>query len=277
MTAPLPEFEHPPVVETLLGAQFAPIDGLTSAHFGLFWRRLGTQWQSVRESDPVGQIVYPAADVEPWTVEPVPKPARTRRFHFTDATETRTVQVENGWLTSQWNRRSWEDPYPRFAATQQEFASTWAAFEDFLGTSGLARPDINLWEVTYVNDFDRGTVWDTPADWFHLLPGLLTAAPSTVLDGLHTLEARWAFAIRGASARIDLVLTHGRRRGPIPAERLRLVQTARGPAHDRDSLAAGLELGHRTIVQAFAEITSAKAKAHWVADPANRRVARESG
>lgn len=41
MSAPESEFKNPPLIETVLAVQYAPIKGLSSAHIGIFWGSLG--------------------------------------------------------------------------------------------------------------------------------------------------------------------------------------------------------------------------------------------
>ncbi len=36
-----PTFDNPPIVELVIGAQFAPVSKLSSAYYGLFWKKLG--------------------------------------------------------------------------------------------------------------------------------------------------------------------------------------------------------------------------------------------
>src|SRR5947209_1584702 len=43
MPRPFPKLDRPPVVESVLGVQFAPLE-LTTAHFGVFWKSLGADW-----------------------------------------------------------------------------------------------------------------------------------------------------------------------------------------------------------------------------------------
>jgi hypothetical protein len=38
----LPDFERPPVVETVLSVQFDPIPGIHTAHLGLLWERFAS-------------------------------------------------------------------------------------------------------------------------------------------------------------------------------------------------------------------------------------------
>ena len=44
-----PTFEKPPIVEFVLGAQFARL-GLSSAHFGRFWDAIGDGWRDPRDN-----------------------------------------------------------------------------------------------------------------------------------------------------------------------------------------------------------------------------------
>jgi hypothetical protein len=39
-----PTFTTPPVVELVIGVQFSPLTKLTSGHFGLLWKELGSEW-----------------------------------------------------------------------------------------------------------------------------------------------------------------------------------------------------------------------------------------
>ena len=52
MSQPFLEFECPPIVELVLGVQFAPLSRLTSGHLGWFWKQfLDDEW--VNASDAV--------------------------------------------------------------------------------------------------------------------------------------------------------------------------------------------------------------------------------
>lgn len=45
----LPEFERPPVVETVLSIQFEPLAEIGSAHFGVFWQRVRSRFAKTEE------------------------------------------------------------------------------------------------------------------------------------------------------------------------------------------------------------------------------------
>ncbi len=49
-----PDFAKPPIVEFVLGAQFAPLENFTTGHFGLFWEQLGREeWPIAGEEPPL--------------------------------------------------------------------------------------------------------------------------------------------------------------------------------------------------------------------------------
>jgi hypothetical protein len=51
---PTPDFAKPPIVEFVLGAQFAPLENFTTGHFGLFWEQLGRdEWPIAGEEPPL--------------------------------------------------------------------------------------------------------------------------------------------------------------------------------------------------------------------------------
>src|ERR1700731_3955262 len=54
MSSPSAKFERPPIVELVLGVQFAPLQGLTSSHYGWFWKEfLGAEWVKAGDALPV--------------------------------------------------------------------------------------------------------------------------------------------------------------------------------------------------------------------------------
>jgi hypothetical protein len=47
----LPRFERPPLIETAMGVQFAPIAKFSASHYGWFWkRRLDESWTKAQDA-----------------------------------------------------------------------------------------------------------------------------------------------------------------------------------------------------------------------------------
>lgn len=261
MSDPLPTFDRPPLIETVFGVQFAPIRGLSTAHLGLFWSKLGTAWRQAGEGDAVGQILteeqFPGARLG----EAMVVHGRARRLRFEHESRTRTLQIENGWLVFNWRRSSEPEPYPRFSTLLPEFLELLARWRAFLADQELGDVAGNLWEVSYVNAIERGGVWDTPGDWAKFLPGLLAAPKLGQLGSPSTGALRWRFST-GPSSYLEISLDHVLQPSGS-GEALRMMQLARGRLDDTSDVEAGLRAGHGVIVRTFADMSSEAAQRHW--------------
>lgn len=261
MSHSLPSFERPPLIETVLGVQFAPIKGLSTAHLGLFWGQLGESWTRAGEAEALGQLLIeeelPSIRLDELVVH-----GQSRRLRFLDESKTRLLQVENGWLVYNWRRHSDADAYPRFHQILPEFLALLAKWKSFLAARGLGEMKANLWEVCYVNAIERDSVWEAPADWAEFLPTLLSTPRLTHLGPPTTGAIRWRFPLPRAVGSLEITLDHvldptGER------EALRITQVARGRLTDLQDLEARLRAGHETIVQTFEAMTSDTAQRHW--------------
>ena len=52
-----PKFKRPPVAETLLGVQFAPLRSFSIPHFGLYWARIRSDYPDQEMKPPLGPEV----------------------------------------------------------------------------------------------------------------------------------------------------------------------------------------------------------------------------
>lgn len=262
MSEPLPTFERPPLIETVLGVQFAPIKGLSTAHLGLFWGCLGDGWRQAGEAEPVGQVLTEEQTPGARLGEAMIVQGRARRLRFSDASRSRLLQIENGWFVYNWRRTAEAEPYPRFAVLLPEFLSLLAKWREFLAEQQLGDLVANLWEVSYVNAIEKGTMWQTPNDWANLLPTLL-AAPRLGAFGMPTTGAlRWQFDLPGSAGYLEVTLDHVLERSG-GREALRVMQTARGRISGSSAIEAGLRAGRDAIVRTFEAMSSEAAQRHW--------------
>ena len=175
------------------------------------------------------------------------------------------VQVQNGRLIYNWIQLK-DQSYPGARVVRPEVDAMVERFRQFLadGKLGVLKP--NQWEVTYVNHFLRGGVWNTPADWPNLFEGRLVQPPAP-LDPLQleSLGGTWRYLLPNQNGRLHVELIHGRT-GPQPdsPEALIMKLTARGPVREGEiELDAGLSLGHDAVVSSFKRLTSEAARNHW--------------
>lgn len=261
-TTALPDYERPPVVETVMGVQFAALPGFSVAHMGAFWESLGRdEWPVAMQERPIPASYERFSDGAEFgrrlNLELTDAPAC--RVQMVHSDKSRMVQVQNGRLHVNWIGLSGGD-YPRYAAVRDEFEDKLDRFEAFIEQDELGVLDIDQWEVTYVNHIRQGDLWTSPADWDFFTP--LRGVPSIdgVIEG-ESFQGEWHFVIPGQKGRLHVQWSHTRS-ATDGTPLVRLVLTARGAVNDEPPL-VGIDLGRETIVRAFRELMSDDANRFW--------------
>jgi uncharacterized protein (TIGR04255 family) len=260
-------FDRPPVIETVLGAQFKPLPGLTNGHLGLFWSTLGKDWSLGKDVPPLAPAYERFESEKSWagiggfSLQLTANPAS--RLQIRNAVQDRMTQVQNGRFHYNWLRIN--DVYPRYSAVFAEFSAQWGKFKNFVTDKALGQIEIDQWEVTYVNHILKGTVWDAPRDWSKLFRGLGLIETSTP-GPVETLGIQTSFQLPDQKGRLHWKLQNAllaEAKPGVNREVLRLELTARGPVTEKINLDMGLQLGHDAIIDAFVATTSDEAKKFW--------------
>jgi len=262
--------DNPPVIEMVIGVQFSPIPGFTSAHMGWFWKKyLDESWSIALDAPRLPDLTENFGDQISWTPQNIfsfmtAVAPESNRVQFTDANRERMLQVQNTRFHYNWQKRS--SPYPSFCVNHKEFSRYFGVFNRFLLESGLGITPNNLWEITYIDHIPRGTLWDKPSDWITVFPGLFgsLSCPSGGIE-FEGLGGEWRFEITPHRGRLRLSVQLGKVQEQ-DKEVLVLSATARGPIRDDETgweLDSGLNIGHDAIIKAFRDFASPKALAHW--------------
>ncbi len=274
----LPDFERPPVVETVLGVQFEPLREFRNAHLGIFWKflrsekvraQLGFDWPRLIDAPRLEPVTERFAGGEAWArlglqLKISQDPSARLQIQNTD--RDRMIQLQNGQLHYNWLGHGGRD-YPRYSRIRPEFNKVLDQFQLFVVNEQLGEMQPNQWEITYVNHLPKGTVWNDPKDWkdiFRDVPGTRDYPGSVRLE---SFASEWHLEIQPQLGRLHIQLAHGRSDIGDGGGLLRLTLTARGPIgkhQDGDvDLDKGLELGRKTIVTTFKAITSDSAHKYW--------------
>ena len=160
----LPNFDNPPVVETVLSVQFEPLTSVRAAHLGLLWAKYRTHFPRTEQRPPLEPVVEqfpetPAArvDFKLQAIENFPVP----RVWFTDDQGSQMIQVQNDRFIKNWRKEGEGDQYPHYDETiRPNFDRDYAIFRDFLKENQLGVPHVNQCEVTYVNHILAGQGWE---------------------------------------------------------------------------------------------------------------------
>ena len=264
----LPKYKYPPVIETVLGAQFSPLPKFTTAHAGWFWKKyLDESWVTVQEAPPIQDVFERFGEEKLWGPESALRvftEAESNRAQIIRGDNERMIQVQPSRFVYNWKKSGGVD-YPSYEKLLPEFETHLGQFYSFVREAGYPEIEVTQWEVTYVNHIPKGELWNDVGDWLNVIPRL--AVFSHTLEGqeLDGFAGNWSLTLGGNKGRLHITLKHvrvGSSKGP---EVLALQLTARGPVDSKRglSLKDGFDLGHEAIVLSFTEMTSKNAQEHW--------------
>lgn len=270
-TASIHTFDRPPVIEVVLGVQFARLSALGNPLLGKFWAELGNgDWPAVDEAPPIDPQYERFGNEREWGPAGKINLRLTQntatRLRITNPGRTRMIQVQNGRLHYNWLKVG-NEPYPRFGVVKQEFDASWSRFCEFIRGNGLGEPVPDQWEATYINHMPKGSVWSSPSDWARLFRGVPSLRGPVDFLLPENFLTRFEFEIADRVGRLHVEISHGFSSDPSVPDReevIRMALTARGPIKkDSMPLDAGLARGRQAIVEAFYNLTSDDAHKVW--------------
>jgi uncharacterized protein (TIGR04255 family) len=263
---PLPSYISPPVIETVLGVQFEPLENFTNAHLGAFWSFLDRSEWTDTSNAPALQSQFERFEETAWArlgAQFTLSQDVSSRLRIKNADHNRMIQVQNGRLHFNWLGKD-GGTYPRYETLKEGFDWAYTAFTEFAKQEGLGEIQPNQWEITYVNHILKGTVWDTPDDWsrFFLLLGEVSREGDLEHEGF---TGQWRFVIPEKKGRLHVEWQQGAKED-AKQEMVRLTFTARGSVGNDEAeltVSSGLDLGHQTIVRSFQTFMSDEANKAW--------------
>lgn len=159
----LPDFDKPPVVETVLSVQFEKLAAMRPVHFGLFWQRVRDRFPNTQEHPPLAHVLEQPR-------EPLPKALQMRfeahegrplqRLWLLNSAGTEMIQIQNDRFIKNWRKSDQSHEYPHYEPViKPAFYRDFDEFQAFLADEGLGEVQINQCEVTYVNHIVAGDGW----------------------------------------------------------------------------------------------------------------------
>lgn len=255
-----PSFKSPPVIETVLGVQFKPLEKWSIPHFGLYWNKVRNQFPKT-EIKPTLSIDTPQAGVHLQFMA-----APEVRCWYLSNDESELVQIQNDRFVVNWRQTSDTQVYPRYhKKVRPFFDSQWRAFKSFLHSESLEKPVPISCELAYVNHILKGEGWDSAADWDQIFSvcgnvgggDKFLPAPEArqfafnypMPDGLGTLDVNAVRAIRQRDGK-DVI-------------QFRLSAKGRPTGASDAAVMEWFDRGHEWVVKGFAELTSSKMHSRW--------------
>ncbi len=265
-STPLPEFDAPPVVETLLGVQFQRLESWGVPHFGLFWQLVRDEYPQFEVQPPLNQ------QIERFGSDDIRAPSRLVltqdppvRCWFLNETGGRLLQLQNGHFIHNWRLIGEHDAYPRYDQTiRPAFESEWRRFCEFLTSSRISEPKIAQCEVTYVNHIVQGEGWGSSADLPKVLPCWSGANSGDFLPVPESVVLNANYVLPNQQGRLHIT-TEPAIRQVDAKEVLQLTLSVRGRpvSSSLADVMKWFDLGREWVVRGFADFTSSPMHKLW--------------
>jgi uncharacterized protein (TIGR04255 family) len=262
----LPDFDEPPVVETALGVEFAPLEKWAIPHFGLFWHEIRSEYPRFEVQPPlVSQIEKFGKEArQPQIVKFEILSQPPVRCWFIDKSERRLLQVQNDRFIHNWRKVGSAETYPHYETIRPIFEREWSRFCRFLESNDLGTPEVRQCEITYVNHLERGKGWQTFADLADVISCWSQMPTDASLAAREAIDLTARYLMPNNQGRLYIQLQSVIRHADAK-EILQLTLTARArPAtSDITDVLTCLDLGREWVVQSFVDFTTTKMHELW--------------
>ena len=261
----LPDFDDPPVVETVLSVQFDRLTAMRTVHFGLYWGEVRERFPMTEERGELPSLFeqspeqpQPVVGIQFQALEAPPAP----RFWFTDEHGTELIQVQKDRFIKNWRKTGEGTMYPRYERVRAGFDQDFLRFAQFVSQNQLGTVHVNQCEVTYINHIVAGTGWETHADFdkvFTVWRPPQSDFPGPVQDV--TLRARFPIFGKGGgfAGRLHVTVQPVTRLSDgAPMFLMELM--ARGQVGEETEF---FDIGREWIVRSFANLTTPAMHKIW--------------
>jgi uncharacterized protein (TIGR04255 family) len=244
----LPEYNKPPVVETALAIEFAPIKGWNVVQYGALWERFKARYPKVE--------VYPAPPQD-FIARPVLDMANPPvRCLFIGSGNSQLIQIRSGAFVRNWRANQENQEYPRYRTIRPSFEEDLNLFCAFLQEQGFEGPEIWKCEVTYINHFLRGREWRNMSEIGQILPVLSRPLDTEVLSNLQQLSLAQNYVLPGEAGQIQFQLQPGIRSDGQEVLQLAITAFGKPKGNGIDHILNWIDLGHFAVVQGFTDFTA---------------------
>ncbi|HEY2169297.1 MAG TPA: TIGR04255 family protein [Candidatus Angelobacter sp.] len=262
----LPDFDDPPVVETVMGLEFVRLKGWSIPHFGLLWSKFKSEYphfdvQPALQSNVDVQVGVEVRTASAPTVSVMALPSL--RCWFFDESRTSLIQVQEDRFLHNWIKKGSQEKYPHYENIRPKFEIEWQRFCAFLSEQNLATPVVQHCEVTYVNHIERGAAWRTFDDLADVVS--VWSKPSTgFLPSPDAVNLSVKYPMQETDGTLTITLEPAiRHTDQKEVLQLRLSAHARPASQNLEDILKCLDIGRDWIVRGFTDFTSSKAHSLW--------------
>ena len=261
----LPDFEHPPIIEALMGVQFTPLKGWGIPHYGMFWQRIRSDYPKTSLHQPIATSADHRKAKQGSVLELITTDKPPLRCWFVDEPESRLIQVQDTHFLHNWRKVSGMESYPRYMdSIRPTFELEWGRFNEFLKDEAVEKPDVVECEITYINHFEKGREWQEHADLGQMISCWSNDAEHNFLPPPKLGRLQLAFPISDDKGVLIVRLEPGVRNRDAK-DILQLTVTAKGRPESSElpELMRWFDLAREWVVCGFTDLTTEQMHALW--------------
>jgi uncharacterized protein (TIGR04255 family) len=253
-----PHFGRPPVVEVVCGVQFSGVDNWQTPHFGSFWEQIRGEYSQFEDHPPLEKLRLQPISSEPqvWTLPPL------RRVFFIRPPGNYLIQLQPNRILHNWRKVEDADEYPRYETAYPKFVWSWDQLKLFTARAGLAEPQPDIFELTYINHITRPgakfprDVWEFLA-FYQQTPSVAVAKESSAM-AMH-----FGWPLQQDMGILTFDLKHGMR-ATDESDVMLIEFNARGKAAQGGAnMDEWFAVAHSAIVNTFDALSTESAHKLW--------------
>lgn len=250
----LPDYEHPPAVETALGVRFSPVPGWNVFHYGLLLEDFRENYPKHELRPPIGEIQWQFPPEGNFADVPV-------RCWFINNDDTQLVQIQNNCFIRNWRKTDKTPDYLHYDVIRPLFERDWDLFTTFLSGQGLPQPSVWQCEVSYINHLVRGRDWEDFRDIGDLLPAWRGLPAEGLFARPEMVSFTASYAHPDIGGNLQFVAQPGIRQSDgTEIIQLTITAIAKPSGFSKEDILSRLDLGRSAVVNGFAGFTSENAQ-----------------
>ncbi|PZO45464.1 MAG: hypothetical protein DCF17_01225 [Shackletoniella antarctica] len=246
------KFESPPIVEKLMGVQFAPLQAWSIPHFGLFWNEIRSN--------------FPRFTVQPSLLRGESEIAieDSIRCWFFHESQSKLIQIQRDRFLYNWQKPTTYAEYPHYENIKPEFLEYWNIFCQFLAKNQIEQPSIEQCEITYIDHFEKDKEWKSLSD----LPSVINCWSGLSGDILHEepdfINIKLAYSLPEINGTLTISLQPAvRSEDSKEIFQLTIAVTGKPASQSIDDLISWFDSGRELAIRSFVDFTTEEMHDFW--------------
>lgn len=251
----LPDFDNPPVIETVLGIQFTPLQSFSVPHYGLYWQKIKNRYTRFELHPPIATSIKDVMNLVP---------SQNFRCWFIDESQNNLIQVQQDRFVLNWRKVRGDETYPHYEIIRPQFEQEWIRFCEMLAAEAIAPPEVNQCEVTYVNHIEFDNDLKSCSDVSRLIASWSGANSGAFLPKADKVILNTSYAMHEKKGRLRISMQPVlRARDGMELLQLDVSATGRPTSSKTVDILDWLDLGREWVVKGFTDFTTTEMHSKW--------------